>query len=360
MTETNATRKNYNAIDLAKLICSVMVVMIHVAPFGHPPEENSVLIDTFNDYIRNCLTRIAVPFFFVCSGFFLYRKTTEQFDFSPTKKYAIHLGKLYLIWSAVYLPFIIQSIIHSDKGIFYELFKYARNFVFVGSYYHLWYLPATIFAVILISFLLLRKISVRKILIFSGILYFVGLLAQSWFILIKPLQQAFPTVWKLLKLVEDIISTTRNGLFDAFVFVAIGVAFAYHDGRLSKIKSLTGFIVSMILLVIEMYVLKSLHSIRENDMYLCLIPAVFFAFSWLIQVELPPHPIYQQLRKMSTLIYFIHAGIKSVLFDYVKDTLIERSCLFFLIVVALTLLFSVIIIQFSQFPKLKWLKIFYN
>lgn len=51
----NSDRQEYNGIDLAKLICSVLVVAIHVAPFGEPQRAGiagggggAILIFIFN------------------------------------------------------------------------------------------------------------------------------------------------------------------------------------------------------------------------------------------------------------------------------------------------------------------------
>ena len=69
------TRKKYNAIDIAKLICSFLVIAIHIKPFG--ATDNNILI-YINDGIQNFIARIAVPFFFISSGYFLYKKSSKN------------------------------------------------------------------------------------------------------------------------------------------------------------------------------------------------------------------------------------------------------------------------------------------
>lgn len=56
----------YYCVDLVKFICSILVVMIHVAPFG----VNNNVYTLFNYGIQHYLARIAVPFFFVPQGVF--------------------------------------------------------------------------------------------------------------------------------------------------------------------------------------------------------------------------------------------------------------------------------------------------
>lgn len=54
---------NYNAIDIAKFVMALLVVAIHTHPENEI--ENKLILD-----IINCIYSIAVPFFFVASGFF--------------------------------------------------------------------------------------------------------------------------------------------------------------------------------------------------------------------------------------------------------------------------------------------------
>ena len=60
-------RKNYNGIDVVKLLMALCVVAIHLTPFAMFGENVSFLFD-------KVLTRAAVPFFFCSSGFFLKMK----------------------------------------------------------------------------------------------------------------------------------------------------------------------------------------------------------------------------------------------------------------------------------------------
>ena len=63
----------YPSLDLMKFICSILVVMIHITPFGE--------YEFLNFAIHNYVARIAVPYFFVTSGFLLFRKTSYD-DFN--------------------------------------------------------------------------------------------------------------------------------------------------------------------------------------------------------------------------------------------------------------------------------------
>lgn len=110
---------------------------VHVAPFGLTDNETLQLL---NYGIQQWLARIAVPFFFISSGFLLYRKSSlNNFSLDRTKLYVVKLIKLYVIWTIIYFPFRIKSILKDERGIIYGVFTYYRDIIFAGSYVQLWY-----------------------------------------------------------------------------------------------------------------------------------------------------------------------------------------------------------------------------
>ncbi len=207
LRECPTDRKNYNGIDLAKFICSILVVMIHVPPFG---SSTGYIVKLLNYGVQQWFARIAVPIFFACSGFFLYKKSTLlDFRVEPSKKYILHLLKLYIIWSLIYFPLRYRAFFKDSKGVLHAVLVYCRDCVFTGSYNQLWYFPALIFAVILTSYLLSKKTDYKRILLLSIIAYLVGLLAQSWFGVIRPLQEITPSVENSRSITENNRYNTR-------------------------------------------------------------------------------------------------------------------------------------------------------
>lgn len=361
MNENPQVRKQTsNSIDLAKFICSILVVMIHIAPFGNTEIPN--LKSYLNFYIQNCLARIAVPFFFVTSGYYLYRKSSRSnFDLGPTKQYVKKIFRLYLIWTLIYFPLVFNDFFKNQKGIFYAVITYIRNFIFTGSYTQLWYLNALIFAVILVSFLLYNKVAPQKIIICSAIMYIIGLFAQSWFGFIRPLNNIFPFFWKMLKVFERVIVTTRNGLFEGFLFITIGMYFALFEIRIEKKRALKGLITCMVLLFLEVSILQFCHFIRKHDMYLFLVPATLFGFCFVREIKLPDKPIFRTLRILSSLIFYLHLWIGALvgrLLRSISGTL-EESFLKFILTLLMTVLCSYIVFICSNRPGFKWLKKLY-
>ena len=121
----NIDEQKYNSIDLFRFICAIFVVMIHVNPFGN---ANRNIIFKYLDFgITQYLSRLAVPFFFITSGFFLYRKTVySSFSFNNSKKYIRRILKLYILWSIIYLPLTIYDIVDS-KNYLFSVAEYIHN-----------------------------------------------------------------------------------------------------------------------------------------------------------------------------------------------------------------------------------------
>ena len=360
MNNSTPVKKNYNSIDLAKFVCAILVVMIHVAPFGE--SANSTIV-TLNFAVRKCLARTAVPFFFIASGFFLYRKTSfKKFEIGPSIKYVKRLAGLYLIWSLIYFPLNLILFRRDSEGMVHALLLYIRNFFFAGSYGHLWYLTALIFAVLLTSFLLSRGKSIKTIICLASIFYLAGLLDQSWYGLIRPLSTACPFIWKVLEAIMFCIVNTRDGLFDGFLFVSIGALFSQEKVKISKPASLIGFLVSLLLLFTEAFTLRHFNFIKNYDMYIFLVPTTFFAFSYVKQAELADSGKYKTLRKLSTLIYFMQlwvSPVAEVLLARINPAW-GRSWLRFVLTLAITIILGLIVIALSEKKPFRWMKRLYS
>lgn len=351
-------KEQYNAIDLAKFLCAILVVMVHISPLG--VSDKFVVINTA---IQDGVARIAVPFFFIASGFFLYKKTSyDNFDMKPTKKYVIKILKLYIIWTIIYLPISIQKMIASGNNIYDEIFLYIRNSIFKGSYSHLWYLPATIIGVLILSFCISKRIKIKHILFLAAILYIIGLFAQSWFVVIKPISVYAPTVWTCLKVIQAVIFTTRNGVFDAFPFLCIGMLFAYRKIEIDMKKAVLGFFAFGFLLVVEAITVKTFRFSIANDMYIFLVPTAFFFFYIAKNINLKNNDIYIVLRKLSSLIFYLHLLVDVTIVDISKHIFlfdISATCLEFAITLVITILLSLLIIKLSECKHFTWLKKIY-
>lgn len=85
--------KNYDFVDLTKFILALLVIAI----YARVP-------------VAGWLGRTAVPYFFIMSGYFYFRKynqlTTSSERFTHYIRYAKRIIKLLVIWNLIYLPLI--------------------------------------------------------------------------------------------------------------------------------------------------------------------------------------------------------------------------------------------------------------
>ena len=108
--------------------------------------------------------RLAVPFFAVCSGYFLSKSLAKnEFRAKPIKKQEWKMIKLYALWTLLYLLYSIPTWIKTGWMSFGAFKDYALATVTQGCHYHLWYLISLIYALPLF-YLCARFIKNRKLL----------------------------------------------------------------------------------------------------------------------------------------------------------------------------------------------------
>lgn len=197
---------NYRILDIVKYVAAIMVVFVHCGQDNEPPTQGFLLY-----FIKNIVCRIAVPFFFIASAYFI-RKGAEK---SPQYVwgYLKTTIKSYLLWSLAFAPIGLDWI-RQNLELAGNLFPFALLYgiIHIGTYYHLWYIPAMLFSVFLMD-KLLRRIS-YKVLIIVSILLFVFGSAETYYGLLPAglFKDFFDTLIK-------IIFTTRSGLFYGMVFI---------------------------------------------------------------------------------------------------------------------------------------------
>ncbi len=330
----NCRAQNYNGIDVMKFICAILVVLIHIPLFNAPVnQDRSHIAKSVNFWLNNTICRVAVPFYFVCSGFFLFRKMDgNTMDRDRVKSYCFKLCRIYGIWSVL---------------------------LFTGGHWHLWFIGATVVAVTLLSLLLHKHVKIQWLIVIACIFYTMGLLGETYFWLIEPFINK-GVAKHLYSIYTFFVSNPRNGFSVGFLFVFMGYYFAQGKPKLNPWISLGAFFVSMICLSGEI-ILLDIHRTRTNyNMYISLLPAVFFLFAFISAVSLKDRPVYGKLRTVGVLIYFLHILINAV-FVFGADLLyrvlgIDIQPLRFFVVLLITLLSAFGIEWLSNIEKFQWLR----
>ena len=249
-------KAQYNAVDIFKFICALLVCTIHLAPFSSHILKNA---NGVNFYIVNCLSRIAVPFFFTTAGFFLYKKANiEKPDTNIIKDYCFKLLRLIGIWWVL---------------------------LFMGEKNHLWYLGSLVISILLITLLLNKKIKIKYIIIITLLLYIIGLLGDSYYDITRMFKNS-PILNNIITNYETYFKTTRNGIFFSPIFVAIGALIASNKVKINLKLSYFGAIISFYLLVTEVFILSHYFHPKDYNMFISLVPLMFFTLNTLINIKL--------------------------------------------------------------------------
>lgn len=314
-------KRNYNAVDLMKFIMAIVVVAIHTHPF------EAINNAAFNEFL-NSVTDMAVPFFFLASGYMLALKLTNPFssekDLSVIKKYTIRMAKLYLLWTAVYFPLMVYEYIKDGLPVVKAVLQYLQYFVFVGDK-HLWYLLSAVYALLLIMFLLKCKLSPEKIAVIAIVISLV-----SWAVSYLPYLQVSNS--GIVGFTQNLIShTVINGrILRGAIYIPIGMLLTYR--KLPKLANILLFIVS--------FAGNCLVSNSLISQFL-LILSVVSLFGIAECICLNDSVCYKILRKMSTVVYFIHIYVLliwSLICDYIGAEEYGVEC--FLAVTAVSVLIA--------------------
>ena len=150
----------YKGIYGMKFLMAILVVIIHTTDWG-----------------LGGLTDVAVPYFFLVSGFLLFRKIRGlalSGQKSAILKWTWRAAMMYLVWTLIYMPFTIYGMCMDHLTLRQALLQFIRNFIIVGHNYlswPLWYLLSLVWCGVLIYLMKSAKIPLWMMFIISAIAY---------------------------------------------------------------------------------------------------------------------------------------------------------------------------------------------
>ncbi|TAA46754.1 acyltransferase [Corallincola spongiicola] len=176
------------SVDIFRFVAIVAVITIHTSPFR---SDATVGNEAYNyiDFILNQISRFAVPFFFIISGYFWGAKIRNGSDpVLTTRNMAKRILLIYLAWCFIYiLPVNISSIYeHGILGplkLSYwkirDLTQDPMTLLVQGTKIHLWFLFGMLCALALSAFLIINK-NTKILFVLALSMYFFGVLARSY------------------------------------------------------------------------------------------------------------------------------------------------------------------------------------
>lgn len=274
-------RDNFNNIDCIKVCMAVLVVATHANLFS------IIQTETIRELFVQALA-IKVPFFFTASGFLVWYKihnACKEQKLIKLKKWISKTLRLYLVWSAIYLPYAIYGFYLDGLSIYKSAAVYLRNFLLVGQNFWswpLWYLLGMLVAGIIIYQMVKYNLKPWVMYLIAGALALLGIAINHY-------QDA-----AYLDLYFKLFKSTSNGFFAGLPYIMLGIAIA-ANGVIESKKGLWGLLLCSFL--IHMFGIK-----------IATFVVIYALFSLVLQFDLPSREdnLYRNFRLTSTIVYFVH------------------------------------------------------
>ena len=331
-------KEAYTGIDYFRIIAAFLIIAIHTSPF-------TTYSYTADFILTRIIARVAVPFFFMTSGFFLISEYNYNSD--KLKTFIKRTAIIYGIAITLYIPVNIYNGYFDMDNLLPNIIK---DIVFDGTVYHLWYMPAAIIGST-ITWVLVKKISLKWAFGTTAFLYIIGMLGDSYF----GFSEKIPFVKNLYSNLFEVSNYTRKGVFFAPIFFVLGGIIASKKFRISPRNSLIGLVVTLSLMLGEGLFLHNLNVQRHDSMYIMLIPCMFFLFTALTYWR---GRTVSVLRTLTLIIYIIHPMMIIVVRMVAKilglqELLINNSLVHYLVVSVASVSTSFIILSLKNRIKIK-------
>ena len=299
MHKLSLVQKEYKVLDVMKFVMAIVVVAIHTRPemsFSSP----------FVIRLFESVYSIAVPFFFMASGFLLFRKISLPLNEDGElriKSYLKRMCRLYLVWTIIYLPLTIYGFYIDGLSPIKAVAVFIRNTLLVGENFMswpLWYLLALIVAVSIIYILLKLKVSKTWIVIIGILMAFIGVGLDYC--------HANELLNPIVDLYFKVFLKTRNGFFVGLMYVALGLLCA----KLDEIPFYTWVFIFILGIVGVFYNCPLSNALVTFALF---IITTYLRGRWInLNASLA-------MRTMSTIVYFTHMVFMAVIVCILKSSI---------------------------------------
>lgn len=300
LTKDNAIKKeSYSLVDIMKFLLCLCVIALHAKALDFLPTNVQY-------FIEKLIFRVAVPYFFVASGFFLGRKLKMvDNSWQTIRNYCTRLLKPFIVFSIIN---IIQELISNWGNLGQSCIEILQHIIFY-PYGALWYVQASIIGALLL-YPFIKKNKILLALFVGGFLYVFALLANNYYFVVR---DGFfgDCVEKYLSL----CISGRNGLFVGFFFLALGIMSEqiYSKFKDKSNKFLICLSVFTVLYIAEVYLIWkfALPFVKDDGAlyisHLLFIPALFLTtVAYSKNIVIKKSVTY---RNLSTGMYFLHRPI---------------------------------------------------
>ena len=202
----------------------------------------------------------------------------------------------------------------------------------------LWYLLALVWASFIVKILIKWKFTIEWILTCGLCFTIIGWGINN----ILQVEHMDGICGNFIYVYEKIFSTTRNGLFVGFGFVAVGLFLSkWQDFFLKQFA--WAFFMTLVSAIVYLY------GLPFSKHLLC-----FCTLLIVISIKLPDRNSFPWYRKMSTLIYFSHMFFVAILIHFFPE--IHTGLPQFVLAAISAFVFSYIVIRLMEIPSFFFLK----
>ena len=328
--KSGTTRRKLDAVDIAKFIGSLLILAMHCEALSDY-HENAGLALTI-------ITRWTVPFFFISSAYFLFRKGVNgRIDKKQLTRYISRIGMLYLCWFIYNLPSIYYERLYqenlSDLKTWFEFIKFS---LFSATFFGSWYLTSSIFSAWLM-YMLSRRFKTTTMIGMTSVVYILVVLTSVY-------KGILPE-----KLTDILLffCFPLNLLTGCFYF-AIGKYIAENETKITDVlsgkKAALLFIVFYLIYAAEVILSKHSGVFGSSDAAFSTAPLACALFILCLQskIQCAKSVLY---RKLSIIIYCCQGNVLILNSFFRKVLKSSVAACVLSVVVALAISFAVLYIQ---------------
>lgn len=280
-----------NGVDVAKFVMALAVVAIHVQPAYY---DGQVYPDGFVWFIR-----LAVPFFFIGSGYLVGRRMESVEDDGSRRDYlrskARNFFRLFLLWALIYLPFTLFELYKGGvSGLGQGLMKAVGLFTLCGDEkwgWAIWYLYASGVAYWLLSLIRRPLCCLPALFVFFVAVLFVNHLVEG-------LDGSSSLVF--------VLQGVTGRVLGGGVFIVAGMLL--YRWRRVLVRPLVG---AMLLAISAMAFLTEAR-------FLNVVPGGAGLFVLVACIKLADSAVYLRLRMLSMWVYYLHMIVIAVFYMGLK------------------------------------------
>ena len=323
---------NFKMLNVMKLVCAILVVMIHTMFFFSISEALWV-----GTSLGIC--RVAVPFFFILSGYFYYNLKDDTSRNNQIKKYGVIFLKLVCVEALILLPMVISFFFQGN------ILMLVKNMLLIGVTGSLWYISSMVIGLIFINELL-KKNKYLSLIVLSGLFFAFGLMGDSYAGIFTG-----TVVEDMTFIYRGIFTMMQVGITCSVPFLTIGILINRLN-LIEKVKKVNLLLpLGIIILLIETFILYKTGIAVDYNMYVSLLFVGPLLFIWTMKSNFKVSDKTSELcKRYSLLVYVLHQplmlGMGMFRFEFMTTTLYK-----FFITIIVTVLIATIIIKVQD--KLK-------